>query len=475
MNIFNTEELELFSSYKSRGIEMRGIWHMPYTLNNFGYDERTLSGIVKLLDKIKEVGFNTIFIETTVGAYTIYPSKYGTIHSNFIFDNEPYGPEYKNDYLLCFISEAHKRNISVHAWTTTMRAGKFEESLEKSMPECMKPEWLARGYHGEFGLDGRYGILMWLDASNPEVIEYLINQYEELVSNYDIDGIELDAIRYPVSNLLSADDNCNLNDFGYTEIAIKEFRKVYNFNGDLKSEILNNIELKKKWIEFRSNLITNIVYILIQKILSLKPNLPISAAVFLNHTNSINTVCQNWKIWLDNEWVDFISPMAYTLDLEVLKDSYFEIEYLANDKTFNLQGLGSIIIEGGTYLNHFQQISFINKEKGFGSILFSIRQFLKDKKMIEMMKYIYNNNPVISPIENVNDIILFVINHINDLIKPLEINLQFKPMVTKKDYDEYLIYLINSKEQLLSSNVDKDVLNIIDALMKVLVIKSERM
>ena len=59
--------------------------------------------------------------------------------------------------------------------------------------------WIQIGYHGEDNFNGMY----FLDISNPEVQIFLENIFRELASNYELDGIEYDFIRYPSGNLNS--------------------------------------------------------------------------------------------------------------------------------------------------------------------------------------------------------------------------------------------------------------------------------
>ncbi|HHU55085.1 MAG TPA: family 10 glycosylhydrolase [Acholeplasmataceae bacterium] len=446
--MFNKDQIQLFSTYQSNGIEMRGIWHMPNSLARLGYEETTLEGVTKLLDKVKEAGYNTILIET-VNAYTVYPSKVTTIRRDF--ENNYYGEEYQNDYLKCFIGEAHKRGMQVHAWTTTMRAGRFNNTLEESMPKSIKPEWLARGYHNEYGLKGKYGELMWLDACNPEVVDYILRQYEELIKNYDLDGIELDAIRYPVSNLVKTTDREALSDFGHTKLAIDTFKVKYNYQGDFKEEIYRNEKLKNDWIEFRSHLINDIVEKVIKLILKLKPELYISAAVFMNYKNAYTEVCQDWKLWIDKGWLDYVSPMAYSTDDNVVRNSFAETEKYCGDSCFNLHGIATII-EGGDFLSHFSQMNLINKASGLGSILFSIRQFLQDEKTYQMVKTVYNQFPAISPMLPLDEIVGFVEKLLNISI----------------DYNN----LDNLRSHLRSGDVRTN--NIINSLIKTITIHQNR-
>ena len=137
---------------------------------------------------------------------------------------------------------------------------------------------------------------MWLDPSNEEVVDYILRLYEELLNNYDFDGIELDAIRYPVSNIMSVSKVEDISDFGYTENALKGFKEQYQFDGDLKKEIIDNIDLKKKWISYRTELINQVVEKLYSLVRALKPNLPFSAAVF-NNANLVLLLLSSWADW----------------------------------------------------------------------------------------------------------------------------------------------------------------------------------
>lgn len=400
-----------WQNYHKSSIEMRGVWHMPHTLTSDGYDETTYEGVIKLLDTIKQIGFNTIFVETTISAYTVYPSRCATTHPDFIFSDHRFGI-YGNDYLACFIGEAHHRGMRVHAWTTTMRAGKFQNTLEHSLPASIKASWLCRGYHQEVGLDGKYGCLMWMDPTQLEVEQYLIDQYRELLLHYDFDGIEFDAIRYPVSNLLHFQSVDDLHDFGYTNEAMQQFKKQIHFDGDIKPELLKNYSFRMEWIRFRAQHITRLVKKIRDLIIDIKPDCMISAAVFPNSEHAYTTVCQDWAMWIKNNWLDFISPMAYSLTMPTVIQSYEETTRLVKDKLFNFQGIASII-HGGDGHTHFEQMDWINAQGGMGAILFSIRQLLRNSHALEMTSWVYHHYPAISPLEPLEDIFQWIIKEVN--------------------------------------------------------------
>lgn len=466
---FSTSDLELFSKYPNHHVECRGVWHMPDTLKKDGYDETTLEGVLKLLDAVKYAGFNTILIETTMSAHTVYPSKVGTIHPDFDFNDNRYG-EYGNDYLMCFIKEAHKRGIQVHAWTSTMRAGRFNNTIEESMPKAMKVEWLSRGYNNEYGLDGKYGELLWMDPTNPEVEAYILAQYEELIENYPLDGIELDAIRYPISNLLSVKTGETIRDHGYTKTAYEMFSKKFNFNGDLKAEILKSMELRHDWVRFRADVMTDLVAKIREVVIKKRPKLWFSAAVLMGHENAYNIACQEWNKWIKNGWFDYVSPMAYTTNDDTVLKSFTDTQALTEDKLFNLHGIASII-EGGDYLNHFRQMKLINENNGLGSILFSIRQCIRSEATYQMVAHVYKEHPAISLFASLNDIREYILNLVNEeIVFDSELNaLKNLDLVNKGDVLKALDIV-----RKLINNSNGEVKHCLEVLMKVLYTRSLR-
>jgi uncharacterized lipoprotein YddW (UPF0748 family) len=349
-----------------------------------------------------------------------------------------------------------------------MRAGRFEGKLETSMPTVMKEEWLARGINGEYGLSGKYGELMWLDPTNPEVEQYLLSQYEELIANYSLDGIELDAIRYPISNLMKVKDGEKINDHGYTASAAKLFKAKHPFEGDLKDAIRNNMDLRKDWVRFRSDVLTNLVEKIYKLVIKKQPKLWFSAAVLMGHDNAYDIACQEWSKWIENGWFDYVSPMAYTIHDEVVSISFIDTENLTKDKLFNLHGIASII-EGGGYINHFNQMKLVNSIGGLGSILFSIRQCIRDEKTYEMIAHVYKNNPSISLFSSLSEIKDYLINHLKSENSEI-FNMDFdnlEKINLENSIDIQKAYDICNKVKSKCNDENKHLIDIFTQLMKI--------
>lgn len=89
------------------------------------------------------------------------------------------------DALKFVIDECHKRGMELHAWVVTMPVGKWNgygcSQLRKEHGDMLK----------KIGADG------YLNPENPRTGDYLADICDEIVRNYDVDGIHLDYIRYP--------------------------------------------------------------------------------------------------------------------------------------------------------------------------------------------------------------------------------------------------------------------------------------
>jgi uncharacterized lipoprotein YddW (UPF0748 family) len=70
--------------------------------------------------------------------------------------------------------------------------------------------------------------------------------------------------------------------------------------------------LRQQWLEWRRSNITKVVRTVSEQAHALKPKLKISAAVFRNWITDRDGVGQDWKLWCERGWLDFVCPMDYT-------------------------------------------------------------------------------------------------------------------------------------------------------------------
>jgi uncharacterized lipoprotein YddW (UPF0748 family) len=135
-----------------------------------------------MLDRLKEAGINTVFLQTRVRGTVIYPSAFEP-WDDCITGRAGKAPGY--DPLEFAIEECHKRGLQLHAWVVTIPIGKWKKlgcaQLNKKHPNMVK----------RIGEDG------YMNPESPKTAEYLAKICKEIVDNYDVDGIHLDYIRYP--------------------------------------------------------------------------------------------------------------------------------------------------------------------------------------------------------------------------------------------------------------------------------------
>ena len=89
------------------------------------------------------------------------------------------------DALEFAIDECHKRGMELHAWVVTIPVGKWNSLGCKRLRQ--KFPGLIRNITDEG----------YMNPEMPETAEYLATLCKEITEKYDIDGINLDYIRYP--------------------------------------------------------------------------------------------------------------------------------------------------------------------------------------------------------------------------------------------------------------------------------------
>lgn len=198
---------------------MSGAW--VSTVANIDFPSTPKLGAEELKKEIDELvsdasdyGLNALFFQVRPCADAVYPSK--------IFPSSAYicgkqGGELPLDVLEYFIEAAHAKNIAVHAWINPYRVtcastvGYGTDSLSPTNPAALHPEWVVRHSWTENGVR-KYAC--FFNPALPEVRKLICDGVEELVSNYEIDGIHFDDYFYPYADAASFDDGDAYEKYG---------------------------------------------------------------------------------------------------------------------------------------------------------------------------------------------------------------------------------------------------------------------
>lgn len=288
-------------------IQARGVWHRP----NVTGVETNLEGVCSVLDALQKAGINLVFLETFYHGMTVYRTNLIPYYSGFDqFDYAPYP-----DYLSAFVAEAGKRGIEVHAWVEDFYVGVEENYFTKYLPQWLMKTKDGAVHHSE-GAD--FGGYLFLDPANPDVRQYLIRFYDELLTRFpDIAGLNLDYIRYPLSS--------RYDDTGYTDVAMDGFAAEQGIrfpeNATREEKVTMVADRYNEWVNYRANQVTTFVGQVFEMVKQRHANVLLSTAVFPEQGKSFGDKKQDFNTWLARGYLDIITPMAYYDDIPTLKSA----------------------------------------------------------------------------------------------------------------------------------------------------------
>lgn len=306
--------------------EMKGVWLRP--------TETSQTQIDTTLDKLKSLGITNIFLETYYHGMTIFPSstlkEYGMPVQRKSFEGV--------DLLQMWICSAHKRNMKLHVWFQTFYLGNDYVSPVPRLMRIKHPTWLNKQYWCAASPVAQPSNAehqgYFLDPANPEVQEYLIKLLKEIASKYDVDGINIDYIRYPVAAPSNSPEYMAMS-WGYTSCCMNEFKNLY---GVLPTTILPNTQNWKRWEDFRKDKLTEFVKRL-KEVKDVRSRMMLSAVVFPDKNASATIKLQDWSVWAQNYYFDAFTPLFLSSNVDFTKKALKEMKNIVPSKIKIYTGL----------------------------------------------------------------------------------------------------------------------------------------
>lgn len=223
------------------------------------------------------------------------------------------------DPLAYLVQQAHTYGIEVHAWLVAFRISSTWPPSGNSTVAA-HPEWLMVP-SGSIGTIVPVGGYYVFDPGSPDVQNYLMSIVRELVTNYEIDGIHWDYIRYTQA------------DAGYPAVTsyansgLERFKRIYNRtdtpapSGDTQ------------WNDFRRRTIDEVV----SRVRMEMPDMP-SPRQPLRYTSALIPwgdapasftsssaygLFQNWEMWMRTGLLDGGCPMLYFREYNTSQFAWF--------------------------------------------------------------------------------------------------------------------------------------------------------
>ena len=152
------------------------------------------AALIKILDNLKQNGFNVAFFQVRSFCDAAYPSNYAP-WTSYISGTRGVSPGW--DPLAFAVEEAHKRGIELHAWLNPYRwANSTDHSFWSTENDTY---WESKGYliTTDAETSGKPGGITTLDPGNWDVTVHIVNVVKEICTNYKVDGIVFDDYFYP--------------------------------------------------------------------------------------------------------------------------------------------------------------------------------------------------------------------------------------------------------------------------------------
>lgn len=283
--------------------ELRGFW-----ADIWGVGFKSEADITDMVNRAVQGRYNCIFMEA-LGYHDNRSSAHGAYwNSNIV----PKAPDIIGgiDPLAVLCSKAHAQGLQVHAWLVPYRSCDVWPPLGNTYLSnhdelLMVPRASMNAGPVKFGDPSAY----YLDPGSPDVQEYLLSIVRELVTNYPIDGIHFDIIRYMQT------------DAGYparTSYANSSLKRFQRITGRSDTPAATG---DTAWNDFRRRGITELVRRCRAEIPTLtNPRQPVRlSAALITWGNAPSTfqssnayiLFQNWEEWQRLGYLDTAIPMTY--------------------------------------------------------------------------------------------------------------------------------------------------------------------
>jgi uncharacterized lipoprotein YddW (UPF0748 family) len=269
--------------------EIRGVW-----LTNVDSDVMfSRTGIQQAFNQLAQLKFNTVYPAVWNWGYTQYPSTIAQQTYGLTVDPRSVGLQHR-DALAEMVEIGHRRGLAIAPW---FEFG-FMTTAESEMAS-RHPSWITQRRDGsQIWQEGIYQ-RKWLNPFQPEVQQFIQDLVLEIVTQYDIDGIQFD-------------DHFGLpSEFGYDAYTVQLYRQEHR--GKLPPSNAQDPE----WIKWRSDKITAFMRQLFRAIKDQKEEVVVSLSPN-RYDFALNHHLQDWLSWEREGLVEELVLQVYTSSVEGL-------------------------------------------------------------------------------------------------------------------------------------------------------------
>jgi uncharacterized lipoprotein YddW (UPF0748 family) len=249
--------------------------------------------LAQAMNRAASNNFNVVFVNAWSRGYPLWRSQVFANETGVLID-----PTYSNrDIMAEAVAEGHRNGLQVFAWFEYGFVGGWTGYLPGSSGKGkifdVHPDWVAQQQDGtQIDSSNFY----WMAHTRPDVQDFLIKLACEVVANYDLDGIELDRIRYPSLA------------YGYDDYTKSLYAAEHG--GQLPPAHTGN----SQWIRWRADKLNVFHAAAYDAIKALNPRFIVAnapSAYSSSAYSAYNSFCQDWVWWVNSNKVDSIELQSY--------------------------------------------------------------------------------------------------------------------------------------------------------------------
>ena len=236
---------------------------------------------------LQQAVFNTMYVNFASGGAALYPG------SQVLPNVSTASPE---DWRRG-IELAHRRGIAVQAKLITFFMYKTPPDFQRKLINANR---VMRGADGRPALQNGN---TWLCPSNPDNRALLTATINEMISRYPVDGLHLDYIRYFEEPTCFC-AHCRQAFQTATGLTVRRW----------PADVMGGA-LTDRFLQWKRDVINDSVREFAGAARAVRPGLTVSAAVFHDLDRGRQDRAQDWSLWLNRGWVNYVCTMSYTPDL----------------------------------------------------------------------------------------------------------------------------------------------------------------
>jgi uncharacterized lipoprotein YddW (UPF0748 family) len=241
------------------------------------------------------------------------------------------------------IEEGHAQGLKVHAWFEYGFSSSYSASGGPIV--AVKPHWAARDFNGSIVVKNGFD---WLNPIHPEVQQFMIDLFKEVVTNYSVDGVQGDD-RLPAMPTSGSYDSYT------TTLYAAENNGAYPPASATDAT----------WLNWRAKKLNAFLKRLRTEIKAIKSNVQLTVSPS-PYPWGLNEYLQDWPTWVDSSYVDAILPQCYRYDISAYDAT------LTQQKSYhrnpNVPLYPGVLLKSGTYVapaGFLTQMIQSNRNKGF--------------------------------------------------------------------------------------------------------------